>query len=317
MFKLPGAPAPAADRLERDVPTYRLYGEALDGIGAEFLHCESIAFRSGLHNWRIRPHRHRDLHHVFYFREGHGTVALDHAVVTFEPPCLLSIPPLTVHGFDYDMVTDGWVVTLPVATVDRMIALAPGIKEHLEAPLLIPLADETHGVVAPLFERIAAEFTGNEPGRLVTLQALVALVFVEVARAGISSYDRRLTVADSGAERIREFHKLIEARFRTHAPVSVYARALGITATQLNRTCRAVVGRSALEMIHERIVLEAKRNLIFTSMTVAEVGYSLGFEDPSYFSRFFQHRVGTTPSAFQRDARIGRNTGRPMLRAAE
>ena len=68
-----------------------------------------------------------------------------------------------------------------------------------------------------------------------------------------------------------------------------------MTPARLNAACRARLGTTASGLLHDRIVTEAKRCLIYTAMPVAEVGYALGFDDPAYFSRFFSKRTGLPP----------------------
>ena len=75
-----------------------------------------------------------------------------------------------------------------------------------------------------------------------------------------------------------------------------------MTAAHLNALCRQTVGKSALELIHERMILEAKRNLVYTSMSISEVSYAIGFSDPAYFTRFFKRQVGLSPKEFRKRA---------------
>jgi AraC family transcriptional regulator, transcriptional activator of pobA len=84
--------------------------------------------------------------------------------------------------------------------------------------------------------------------------------------------------------------------------VREYARALGVSVEQLSRACRATAGRSPMRMAHERLITEAKRSLIYTAMSVQEIAFSLGFDDPAYFTRFFIRREGCSPSRFRRSA---------------
>ena len=68
-----------------------------------------------------------------------------------------------------------------------------------------------------------------------------------------------------------------------------------VTPARLNAACRARLGTTASGLLHDRVITEAKRWLIYTGMSVAEIGYALGFEDPAYFSRFFSKRTGQPP----------------------
>jgi AraC family transcriptional activator of pobA len=85
--------------------------------------------------------------------------------------------------------------------------------------------------------------------------------------------------------------------------VAHYAKALNVTAARLRAACIEVTGKTPTRVLEERLVLEAKRNLTYTNMTVAQIAYYLGFTDPAYFSRFFSKLAGESPAAFRR--RVG------------
>jgi AraC family transcriptional activator of pobA len=94
---------------------------------------------------------------------------------------------------------------------------------------------------------------------------------------------------------VLHYRDLIEAHFREERRIAYYADLLAVTPARLNTVCQSRLGTTASGLLHNRIVAEAKRCLICTSMSVAEIGYALGFEDPAYFSRFFSKRVGVAP----------------------
>ena len=80
------------------------------------------------------------------------------------------------------------------------------------------------------------------------------------------------------------------------------AAELGITPTQLNRACQQVLGHSASQVLHQRLLLEAQRDLAYTAMTVGEIALDLGFCEAGYFTRFFRQRVGVTPGQWRQRA---------------
>ena len=98
---------------------------------------------------------------------------------------------------------------------------------------------------------------------------------------------------------VQRYRSLLEAHLREHWPVRAYAGAVGVTPDHLSRCCRAVTGLGALDMLHERLVLEARRLLAYTPAAVHEIAHQLGFDDPGYFSRLFAKRAGQSPSAYR------------------
>ena len=102
-----------------------------------------------------------------------------------------------------------------------------------------------------------------------------------------------------GADLIKRFEELLDARFRDHWPVVRYAEALKVTPTHLSRLTRAVYGCPASHMIRDRIVREARRHLVYTNLSISEIAYALGFDDPAYFSRTFAGATGLSPRDFR------------------
>ena len=126
------------------IPVYKLYGEDSAWPTPELLHVESIAARSALHDWEIRPHRHHDLFQVLYIRHGSARIHLDGRDETTGPPCLIQVAPQCVHGFSFSRDIDGHVVTLPVFALRRFFAPAPGLPDGLAGSrILDPGEDAT------------------------------------------------------------------------------------------------------------------------------------------------------------------------------
>jgi AraC family transcriptional activator of pobA len=209
---------------------------------------------------------------------------------------VIAIPSITVHGFAFTGV-DGWVLTMPDVLIERLVAHAPDLAPHLDKPHIVDAEGQD---IEALFSRIADEFTDVRPGRLLSIQACLELILVWLARRLLVKREREVAVQSKAAGHARRFRQLVEMGFREQRALDRYAQELGMTTTQLNRVCRTVFGKSALAVIHDRLLLEARRSLVYTSMTVAEVGYALGFSDPSYFTRFFVRATEIAPSEFRR-----------------
>jgi AraC-like DNA-binding protein len=135
-----------------------------------------------------------------------------------------------------------------------------------------------------------------------------AAVRSRLRRSGLSAVLLRLSSPTTGEsaggdisdqdETFHWFSAEVEARFRTTHQVSEYAKRLGYSTKTLNRAA-AAYGTTPKSVINDRILLEAKRLLTFTSRSVADIGAELGFDDPSNFSSFFRHGAGTTPKTFR------------------
>jgi AraC family transcriptional activator of pobA len=108
---------------------------------------------------------------------------------------------------------------------------------------------------------------------------------------------------DVHQKRVYEFLMLLESNFNTVTNIDFYAGKLGISSKRLNQILKEKLDKTGTQIIHDRIILEAKRRMIHTDVTIKEIAYDLGFSDRPYFSRFFKKQTGQTPEEFQKVAR--------------
>jgi AraC family transcriptional regulator, transcriptional activator of pobA len=128
----------------------------------------------------------------------------------------------------------------------------------------------------------------------------MTVTLVGLARAA------RLSAAPAAGRdqaRIELLETLIGAHFREHRPIGFFAAKVGVSTTHLNRMTRAGAGVSVQEMLANRLLDQARRDLIFTPTSVQGIAYSLGFSDPAYFNRFFRKHMKTTPGKFRASER--------------
>ena len=264
------------------------------------IHCEAIEVRGHLHDWTIPAHRHSGLHQFQLLQRGAVRVVLDQLPHRVESPGVIVIAPGCVHAFEYDPGSAGIQVTVPSAMLSEAFAAAPALAEGLGASRIVDgaaLASSGEDIGA-MFTRLAAEFDGASPGRTEALRAHVALLAVWLLRR---NHDQNAAGAPAALRDtlVQRFRALLEIHLRQHRPLGFYAEALHVTPDHLSRACRGVMGLSALELMHDRMVLEARRLLAYTNAQVGEIAAELGFADPAYFSRFFARRAGGSPQAYR------------------
>lgn len=277
------------------IPTFKLYGDQFDWPTPDLLHWESIASRSRLHQWSIQAHRHYNLFQLLYIHSGNATVNLDGNVYHVDSSSLVVIPPLSVHSFDFSPDVDGHVLTLASPLI---AALASSLGSHRELMHSSQVIEDPNHELLPLLTSIAQEYRGHEAYRDWALENLVSQIIIWVARHrvnAISVVQRR----NKSRAHFSRFQQLIELHYAEHLPLTVYAEELGISLAHLNSICRQYGNRSALQILHERLLLEAKRNLIYTTLSISEIADSLGFSEPAYFTRFFKRLTGCSPQQFR------------------
>lgn len=302
------------------IPNYELYGETETSHMPDLLHCESIAVRSRVHDGDIRPHRHDGLLQILFARQGHIAATLEGRDMALNGRFMIVVPPLAIHGFDISDDTQGWVLTLPMASLADFLQSAPQLAPFFETPHVFldataddnsPDFDDLDG----LFDRVDAEFSDARRGRYFALRSALGLLLVTIARAepvptNAARNDPRV-ISGHKARQLARFRERIEQRFRHHDPIDAYAAAIGVTSTHLNRISREITGKSALQVVHERLMIEAKRDLVYSTMTVSEIADVLGFADPAYFTRFFSRHAGQPPAGYRALARRELAEGHP------
>ncbi len=103
----------------------------------------------------------------------------------------------------------------------------------------------------------------------------------------------------TGLAQWHDLESLVDQHYREHKPVSFYAEKLHLTAKQLNDTGKRIMGKTITELVQDRVLLEARRLLVHSHLTVSQVAAELGYFDNSYFSRFFKKHIGQTPEQFR------------------
>ena len=144
---------------------------------------------------------------------------------------------------------------------------------------------------------IFLEYTTQRENYQQAIKANLDILFIELVRQQSKSI--RDNVAPYTQERLEELLALIETHIAEHKEVSHYAASLNLTPYQLNAITKATLGKTCSALINEHIILEAKRYLLATSNQVNQIADHLGYEDVSYFIRFFKKQTGHTPESFR------------------
>jgi AraC family transcriptional activator of pobA len=284
------------------IPVFKLYGEHVAWPTPDMMHCETIAARSTLHNWEIRPHQHHGLFQVLFLKAGQALIRADDDQLDMHPDQVLLVPQMCVHGFNFAPHAEGHVLTLAYPLLARVGGVAGEALLQLRKPYLHSLPPGEEGDdLRQHFSTIDREYRQAATHRGLLLEALLAGMVAWLARQIVPPVPQSTGSAHAarGSHHVSRFCQMIEAEYSTQHAVSWYASRLGISPAHLNALCRQSSQQSALALIHERLLLEARRSLAYSARSVADVSYALGFADPAYFTRFFKQRVGQSPKAFR------------------
>jgi AraC family transcriptional activator of pobA len=275
----------------RSIQTYNLFGEA--GDLPDVVHCETIAARSVLHDWKFEPHRHARLHQFLLIESGGGQARLEERTYPLAPMRVVNVPIGDVHGFSFINGTQGWVLTIASEVLDQVLLPSEGLRRVLSSATVVRGTAQMRTIMKQIF----AEFAGRRFARAHILRALTAMLIGLVAREMAAKV--ALPDGKAGSELFWRFEALLEQHFAEHWTVAQYAAALSVTPTHLSRITRSATGHAASHLIVERIIREARRNLVYTNLPVSTIAYALGFNDPAYFSRLFSAETGLSPRSFR------------------
>ena len=269
------------------IPTYALYGE--QETTQDWLHWETIPARASKHDFRIAPHRHEHLFQLLALTKGTADITLDGTDFRLEGRGLVIVPALTVHGYAFSSDVDGIVLTLFQRDVR-----SENFSFNQASVIRTDIADAEEAM-----HRLISE--ADRPGRWhdLAMRSHLSLLLIALSRAQDST-----EASDLKTDRVRAhasaFLDLVEKQFRHTRRLTDYAGQLGVTPTHLNRICRQALGTSALAVIERRIALEARRQLLFSTLSVKQIGAELGYDDPAYFTRFITRTLGMAPAKFRR-----------------
>ncbi|MEO6339643.1 MAG: helix-turn-helix domain-containing protein [Caulobacteraceae bacterium] len=295
---------PRADlvRAHEKIPQFFIYGEAPREADLRFVHVETISARGQLHHGEVRPHRHGRLHQLMLWTKGGGVCFIEDQALTFEAPAFALMPAGVAHGFSVGPASDALVVSVSDDFIREVIGPAEQTSPGLWLrPLMAPLsADEVAALdLQRQFDAIQREYRWAAFGRVEAISAHVKLLLLAAARLRLM----RSTAAEPAglqSQLFQRFNALLEAHYTEGWTVGRYAKALGSTPYLLNAAVREGQGCTCGGAIAARRLTEAKRLLLYSNRTVAEIAFDLGFSSPGYFCRAFQAQAGASPGAWRK-----------------
>lgn len=287
-FHFHGRPA----ALVECVPLSRLYAR---GSPANWSRLQILRF----HIWLvITSGQHR---HLVDFHRLHGRAG-----------SVLHIGPGQLHQWDWSGQRQGYALLLGPAALSDASRRLPGTAlpglEVQEWPASIELSPGDAARIASWCEQIAQLSTQPDSPALRAMSWHLAMVALHDLRACDHRLGAAVVVERARAQdlaRLRQFKVLIERSFKVTRAARDYARGMDLSVRTLDRLCQATTGRSAKELIDERVTLEAQRLLAHADTSLEEIADELGFSEATNFVKFFTRRAQQTPGAFRRRFREG------------
>ncbi|WP_146185929.1 AraC family transcriptional regulator [Flavobacterium album] len=247
------------------------------------------------------PHSH-DFYLAMLFTKGNGFHEIDFTTYAVKPGTLFFLNPGQTHHWELSEDTEGYIFFHTQEFYDlyythNRINRFPFFYSMHQSPVIYcdALAENT---IERLFKWILEENSNDKLLKKEALTSLIDLVYTESSRI-YQQQNPAITDSHNGYyTKFREFEALVERHFRELKLPSAYASLLAMTSRHLNRITQSVIGKTAGDVIMDRVLLEAKKLLVLQRESFNEIAHSLGYEDYAYFSRLFKNKTGETPSEF-------------------
>lgn len=297
-----------------------VYGEQRQPFWDMPLHVEALQKRSEVFDFEINEHLHADLVQLFLLEEGGGVLFSEGKTVLLEVPCVIIIPQGVLHGFLWETDIKGTVFTIALSFFEKCLAAnqqAQVVFRDLQY-LQYGQSDVAFTDLCDLRSRLRQEADQHLLDKGSAVASWLHLLLLSLYRQSQQEHTQIIPTNNRLLQYFNAFQKAVNVSFDQGKTVQQYAADLNITSVHLNRICQALVKRSALRLVHEKMAAEARKHLIHSTQTIAEIAYSLNFKDPSHFSRFFRKMEGMSPRTFRKERRDKSDLVRlPTTKSAE
>ena len=270
-------------------------------VSANF-YCNTFKTHVITHQEKIAaPHKH-DFFLTVLFTKGSGIHEIDFDSYPIEPGSVFFLYPGQTHYWKLSNDVDGFIFFhsrefFELGFKDYSISQFPFYYSSHNPPNLNLSSDERASIVS-LFQELYNENQQKNLLRRQKISSLLNLIYIDLSRIYIQAYTKELTRSRVYSSHMKKFEELIETNFSFQKSAADYAEMMNMTPKHLNRLTKQMLGKTPTQLITERILLEAKRMLVYSDDSFANISIALGYEDYPYFSRIFKKWTGITPTEF-------------------
>ncbi|CAM1349978.1 MULTISPECIES: helix-turn-helix domain-containing protein [Tenacibaculum] len=244
-----------------------------------------------------------DDYKIFWIKEGKGTYNIDFKSYSFNGNVLFFLSPGQVFTVDSEKIKEAYQLSFSrdfycIQTHDTEIACNGVLFNNVyETPFVSPTNRDTEKLNF-ILSNLIEEFELEETAQYDMLQSFLKQFIIYSVRIK-KGYDT--VKEDLETKLFKDFSLLVEQNFKKLHSVTDYAKRLGVSPKSLTKHFQKIGTQTPSDFIKNRIIIEAKRQLIYSSDAIKHIAFDLGFNDPAYFSRFFTKSAGQSPKQFQKE----------------
>lgn len=250
-----------------------------------------------------QPHRH-SYYEICIFDNGAGNHMIDFKSFPIKSNSVHFLTPGQVHLISREKNYHGFLLvfsrefySIGIQDEDLLMNL-PFFNNNTAEPIL-NLGNEDFLELLDIIEHLRRDYERDSEIREDVLRSYLHIFLLKCRYFFNRNYFDKDIIKDPTFIKVNKFRKLVEQKFREIHLVKEYADLLNESPAHLNKVVKSITGVNASDFIIQRIVLEAKRLLIYTDLSNKEISFKMNYDDPSYFSRLFRKKVGTSPSEFR------------------
>lgn len=248
-----------------------------------------------------KPHGH-DFFILLFITKGSGTHSIDFKNYEVKAGSLFLLSPGQVHHWNLSADINGYILffTKEYFLLDfnyNKLLTLPFFYTHINSPCM-EIKEEDIEEVSNIFKKIDNEYLNKRKFFHDVIRLNLKMLLIELER----KYTGNRQATGLMQYQMNQLHKLetlIDAHYKDHKQISEYASIMNISLKQLNSLCKKAFNKTPGDLLQERLILEAKRLLVYSDNSVSSIAASLNYTDNSYFIRLFRKLTNMTPEQFR------------------
>lgn len=247
--------------------------------------------------------RQQNSYTIYWIQEGEGKYHIDFESFSFKDNVLFFLSPGQIFTVDTEHVKTAYKITFTrdfycIQTHDKAVACNGVLFNNIyETPFVKPCKKDTVKLNF-ILEQLIDEFQQQDTAKYDMLQSYLKQFMICAVRI---QKENNITKEDTETRLFKDFSVLVEQNYKSLHTVAAYAKRLGVSPKSITKHFQKIGTNTPSDFIKKRILLEAKRLLIYTDNSVKEIAFELGFNDPAYFTRFFTKGVSKSPLRFKKE----------------
>lgn len=249
----------------------------------------------------VYPHRHDNFFEILFITKGNGSHTIDFKKYNINPNTVFFLSPGQIHELDLSPDVQGYIFLFTSdfyhfnkTDANKLFELPYFFYEKMGSPPLYLQNEEDISIIANFFTKACEENSHSQSDKKEVIRAYLDLILIFCKRKYIqpNQADENL---QKGRLLVKKFKQLIEERCTENLSISAYAEILNITPSHLSEVVKSITGRTSSDLINDRMILEIKRLLKYSDLTITEIAYKLNFADQSYFAKYVKKNTQFSP----------------------